>query len=460
MVVRITGETSIFDQGEGLKTDRFLLMEMFYQKQKEKPDGMSQIQCLRIFGCSRSGYNSWVRRQQDSDGKRAAKEADEQRIMELFRKVIQKRGYVPGKRTFHTELWREYEEHVSIKRCARIMRKMNLTANRPKKDAYKHQATHDHECASPANKVNQNFYIGPRKVILTDITYFYYGIHRIPVYMCAFKDAYTKEILGHSISARMTAELVKEAYDIMIKDHGVQLKGSEVFIHSDQGSQYLSTTFRQILEDDGFIQSVSGRGNSQDNAPMESFFGKMKTHILDLVALCRDIDTVRKMIGGYIRSYNNDFYQYNLAGLSPAEFYTYVTTGIYPLDNYYGVKSTELMPVSELVSERRRLADEKNKRVREAYAKKREESSLLRKTPLQIIVRDQRILRRQIDEWQESKETAEKQILHLKAILEKTKKAARFLKTLSSEKTEELRIPQNWQKYPELDYIYDMNGLF
>ena len=74
---------------------------------------------------------------------------------------------------------------------------MNLVANRSKKDAYKHQATHNHEYAAPLNVVKQDFYIGPRKIILTDITYLYYGPARTPVYLCAFKDAYTKEILGH-----------------------------------------------------------------------------------------------------------------------------------------------------------------------------------------------------------------------------------------------------------------------
>ena len=140
-------------------------MEFFYQKQKELENGMTQAQCLRIFGCSRSGYNSWKDRQKDKDGKRAFKEAENKRIMECMRKVIQKRGYVPGKRTFHTDLWRDYHEHVSVKCCAKLMRKMNLVANRPRKDAYKHMATHGHECASPKNGVNQNFFTGPRSVI-------------------------------------------------------------------------------------------------------------------------------------------------------------------------------------------------------------------------------------------------------------------------------------------------------
>ena len=109
--------------------------------------------------------------------------------------------------------------------------------------------------------------------------------------------------------------------------------------HSDQGSQYLATDFQRILSDDGFIQSMSDRGNSQDNAPMESFFGRMKTEALDIIALCPDLSTVRKLIDGYMDEYNHQRYQYSLAGLTPAEFYIYSTTGIYPLDNYFGVTS-------------------------------------------------------------------------------------------------------------------------
>ena len=43
--------------------------------------------------------------------------------------------------------------------------------------------TRDHEYAAPLNAVKQDFYIGPRKVILTDVTYLYYGPARTPVYL-------------------------------------------------------------------------------------------------------------------------------------------------------------------------------------------------------------------------------------------------------------------------------------
>ena len=43
---------------------------------------------------------------------------------------------------------------------------------------------------------------------------------------------------------------------------------------------------------------------------------------------------------------------------------------------------------------------------------------------------------------------------------EKTKSAAEFIRSLPAEELSSLSIPQNWQKYPKLNYIYDMKSLF
>ena len=416
--------------------------------------------CLKIFGVSKSGYYAWRKRnenqaQKDEDSKKELRET-----MERFRKIVKKLGFVPGKRTFRTFMFREYGINISVKRCARIMKMMNLVANRPKKDAYKGQATHDHRCASPDNKVNQDFYISPRKVILTDITYFYYGKYRSVLYHCSFRDAYTKEILGRATGTKMTTALVKEAYDEMMEKHGKELKKADCYIHSDQGSQYLSTTFKELLSNDGFIQSVSRRGNSQDNAPMESFFGQMKCRIIDLVALCPDAETAKHLINGYVDDYNTKIYQHSLAGLTPEEYYIYVTQGIYPCDNYFGVKATEMMPIGDLVAARLEEAKKKEKKARERSLEKREAAEKFVSAPGLIVSRDQARLRKEKSKWQNSKDLAEKQIAHIDAIIEKTLDALKFMATATKETLEELKYPQNWKKYKELDYVFEMNKLF
>lgn len=432
----------------------------FIARQAEKADGLSITQCLNIFGVSRSGYYAWVKRRKDSIGVCAAKQESQNELKEQFRQVVRKLGFVPGKRTFQTYMWRDFNINISVKHCRRIMKEMNLIANKPKKDAYKNQATHNHEFASPTNVVNREFHIAPRKVILTDITYLYYGPVRTPIYLCAFRDAYTKEMLGHYVDSKMTVNLVKNAYEAMMKKHGSELQDAECIIHSDQGSQYLSVTFQKLLSDDGFVQSVSNRGNSWDNAPMESFFGRMKCQILDLIALCPNGNTTKRMIDAYMKDYNTSHYQYSLAGLTPSEFYTYTTTGIYPVDSYYGIKTTDLMPIGDLVAARLNTASEKAEKARIANVKKREKAEKSQKTPTMVVARDRQILRREISKWTRSEETAIKQVAHLNAVLKKASVAEKFLTLASPELLTELSDGQNWSSYPELDYIYDMRELF
>ena len=74
---------------------------------------------------------------------------------------------------------------------------------------------------------------------------------------------------------------------------------------------------------------MSRKGNCWDNAPQESFFGHMKDKI-DLSS-CESFDQVKAILDDWIDYYNNDRYQWQLAKLSPNEFYRYITSGLYPL---------------------------------------------------------------------------------------------------------------------------------
>lgn len=144
-------------------------------------------------------------------------------------------GEIPGYRTFSVFLWRLFDVKAGHKKIARLMKEMNLKATIRKKDAYKGAARHDHPCTAPDNLVNQNFRVKPRHIICTDITYLPYGISNGLIYLCIFKDAFTKEILGWASGTHMTVSLIQKAYDRMMADHGSELKTKEVLVHSDQG---------------------------------------------------------------------------------------------------------------------------------------------------------------------------------------------------------------------------------
>ena len=459
-----------------MTADRFLMVETFLSHQGEKGLNYKVKQACRMFGVSRSGYYSWKDKREKLAEITAANELEEQELMEKFREIVKKLCYVPGKRTFRTFLWRDYGISISVKKCRRIMNRMNLVANKPKKDAYKNRATHDHETTAPEDKVKQNFKNAPRQVVLTDITYLYFGLLRELFYLCVFKDAYTTEVLGAAVSRTMDTSLVKEAYDRMMRKHGSELHEPGVMIHHDQGSQYLSTTFRQILADDGFIQSCSRRGNSQDNAPMESFFGSMKCKILDIVALCTTYESAAKLVMNYLDAYNNEHYRYELAGLTPAEYYTYVTTGIYPCDDYYGVKPDEMMTVSKLVEQRMEYAAAKEAKRRERLAARRahRDDGEIHGTALGRVAGDRQLVQKLIGRYEgvqieanawieknkEEIRAANEAIGDLKNILIHIEEAERFMRMLSAEELQELKQAENWAKYPQLDYRHEMAGLY
>lgn len=168
---------------------------------------------------------------------------------------------------------------------------------------------------------------GARMVLLTDITYLFYNGGE-KSFLCTIIDAYTKQVLAHVTSNSLDIDFVLETVNLMVRNHGVSLQ-TETIINSDQGVHFTSYKFIQIVADNNLRQSMSRKANCWDNAPQESFFGHMKDEI-DLRG-CKTHEQVCAVIDDWIDYYNNDRYQWDLARLSPNEYYEYIQTGEYPL---------------------------------------------------------------------------------------------------------------------------------
>lgn len=416
-----------------------------------------------MFEVSKSGYYSWCDRRNNPSKREIEEHELDKQLMENFIKIIRKVGHVPGKRTFQVYLDRDFNIKVSVKKCARIMKKMNLVASLPHKDAYKGQATYNHICASIQDMVKRDFAVGPRRVILTDITYLYYGPNRELFYLCAFKDAYTCEILGKATSKHMNVELIKNAYnDMMSKHKDTFKKDVSVYIHHDQGSQYLSTEFKQILNDDHFVQSCSRRGNSQDNAPMESFFGRLKTAIIDILVLCNDYEKASLLTHNHIDEYNHKHYQYNLGGLTPSEFYLYCMSGIYSLSEYCGIPKDKLNSIESCILARKEAAKKKREKINESnkcsQETKPQKGDFI--DPLEIIARDRKLVTKIIDDFTKERDLIDDQINIYKKLLDSITDAELFIMNAKGQVVKDIANPQAWYKYDELKYVEQMNGLF
>ena len=159
------------------------------------------------------------------------------------------------------------------------MKKYGLLCPIRKANPYRRMAKAIRTNAVADNRVNREFRLhGPRKILLTDITYIPYNGKFC--YLSVIKDAYTKQVLSYVLSESLYVDFVLETVNQLIRNHGTSLD-TEVMIHSDQGCHYTSVRFRELIHDYGLRQSMSRRGNCWDNAPQESFFGHMKDELED-----------------------------------------------------------------------------------------------------------------------------------------------------------------------------------
>lgn len=278
----------------------------------------------RTAGVSRSGYYNWLHSANVREKRETADLEDFQLILDAYRF----RGYDKGARGIQMRLLHlKPPVSMNIKKIRRLMNKYGLFCPVRKANPYRRMAKALRTNHVADNLVNREFEEhGPRKILLTDITYIPYAGRFC--YLSTILDAFTKQVLSYVLSESLELDFVLKSVEQLIADHGISLS-AETLIHSDQGCHYTSYRFIQIVKDAELRQSMSRRGNCWDNAPQESFFGHMKDEI-DL-SNCERFQQVKDIIDDWMDYYNNDRYQWQLAKLSPNEYYNYIITGTYPL---------------------------------------------------------------------------------------------------------------------------------
>jgi putative transposase len=162
---------------------------------------------------------------------------------------------------------------VNRKRVVRLMQINGIKAFRKKK--YRRTANPKQNKAVAENLLMRDFRAeGPNKIWLGDITYI--RTKEGFLYLAVVLDMFSRMPVGYNMQSYSRIPLVLDAFRKAIESRGNP--GSLIF-HSDQGTQYASEEFKQMLKEYGVIQSMSRKGNCYDNAPMESFFHTLKTEL-------------------------------------------------------------------------------------------------------------------------------------------------------------------------------------
>lgn len=221
----------------------------------------------RVLAVSRSGYYAWASR-------KGSPHAQEHARLEVAIKAAHertRRSYGPER--LQKEL--QADGHCAgVGRIKRLRNKLGIRCVRRRK--FKATTNSDHNLPVAPNLLGQRFVATrPNAVWVTDITY-------VPtdegwLYLAGIKDLYTCQLVGYAMSERMTKALVAQA---LFQAMAIQRPPSGLIHHSDRGSQYCSAMYQRILKQFGMTASMSRRGNCYDNAPMESFWGTLKTELI------------------------------------------------------------------------------------------------------------------------------------------------------------------------------------
>jgi putative transposase len=259
-------------------------------------------------GVSRGGLYAWLTRPPSARAR-----SDE----ELAAKV--RASFLASDRTYGARrVWHDMiAEGIAcgLHRIERLMRLQAFKA-RPRRrrlppDQGQRQAT-----AVAPNVLDRTFAApAPNRKWVADFTYIWTAEGWL--YVAAVIDLYSRRVVGWSMNATMTAQLVTDALIMAIWRRG---KPAAPLHHSDRGSQYTSEQFQRFMADHGVACSMSRSGNVWDNAAMESFFSSLKTERTARKTY-RTRNEAKADVFDYIERFYNPKRRHSTIGyMSPMEF--------------------------------------------------------------------------------------------------------------------------------------------
>lgn len=257
-------------------------------------------------GVSRSGFHAWLTRPPSARAR-----SDEALAVKV------KASFVASDRTYGARrVWHDMlaeDAPCGLHRIERLMRKQALRA-RPRRKRLPLDLGERNEAA--ANVLDRQFVAtAPNQKWIADFTYIWTAEGWL--YAAAVIDLFSRRVVGWSMSASMTAQLVTDALMMAIWRRG---KPDALLHHSDRGSQYSSEQFQKLLTEHGVTCSMSRSGNVWDNAAMESFFSSLKTE-RTARKVYRTRDQARADVFDYIERFYNPQRRHSTIGyVSPMQF--------------------------------------------------------------------------------------------------------------------------------------------
>lgn len=245
---------------------------MKYAWIKEQAECFPIATLCKSIGVSRSGFYEW------RDRPVSDRRLRHDRLTRAAEDSFESSSHVYGYRKVHDDLAESGQASLKCSReTVRLIMRENAWFSRVKRRSRRVLTTDsDHRQPVAQNLLNREFSASrPNEKWLTDITYIETGEGWL--YLAAVLDLYSRRIVGWAMDDHMQTVLISSALKRAVR-HRLPDRG--LLHHSDRGSQYASEEYRAMIEINEFEMSMSRKGNCWDNAPMESFFGSLKTEWL------------------------------------------------------------------------------------------------------------------------------------------------------------------------------------
>jgi len=257
-----------------------------------------------------SGYYKYLQE------KETRKRKDEDDYL-LIKKVFDDKKGKVGARTIKMKL----DVDMNLKKIRRIMKKYGLMCKIRRANKSRVSLKKNKENMFVRNLLNREFkQYTPYHYASTDITYIKHQ-NRFS-FLSVVKDLATGEILTWRLSKEMNLKLVMNTIDglaLYFKENNMVI--SNLLLHSDQGFQYTNLDYHNKLKELNITQSMSNRGNSVDNASIESFFGHMKDEIEYKYLNFAELEN---LIAEYMLEYNYKRKQWGRRRLAPVYYRDYL----------------------------------------------------------------------------------------------------------------------------------------
>jgi len=236
----------------------------FLDKHRKAFSIVALCKALKI---SRSGYYDWRNREESQQTLR------DRILLEHIRRIHNQSRQHYG----IIKCWKQLnDEGISCGRdcVARLRRAHKIYAKRRRRFVVTTRSKHNHWIAP--NRLKRDFFsVTPDRVWVGDVTFI--ATRTGWLYLAVLLDLFSRKVIGWSMSNNNNGKLVQDALNMAVQ-HRQPDEG--LIHHTDRGSTYAMTSYRETLSRYGMISSMSRKRDCWDNAVAESFFSNLKNELI------------------------------------------------------------------------------------------------------------------------------------------------------------------------------------